>query len=323
MKTSVIIPTKNGGFLFKDVLKAVLTQKTPWPYEILVIDSGSTDGTVEYCEQFSDVQVHRIPPQEFGHGKTRNLGVSMTEGEFVVFITQDAMPADDHWLNEIVQANNQSDNVAGAFGRQKAYPGSSPFITRDLDIHFEGFSQTSGPVCLTDTQRYERDQGYRQFLHFFSNSNSCLRRKVWEKFPFPDVNFAEDQMWANRIIKAGYAKAYAHKGAVYHSHDFGFWEQGRRSFDESYALYQIFGYTLCPSVIRMLGESLRTTVNDIKYAVGKGRGAKQLRWVVRSPLRNTFRQIGFYFGQRADRLPLWMVQYISRDQSLRRIGTQS
>lgn len=320
MKASVIIPTKNAGVLFKDVLHAVMSQSTPWPYEVLVIDSGSIDGTVQYCESYPGIKLHCISPHEFGHGRTRNLGVSLTTGQFVVFLTQDALPADEHWLAEIVKAADQSEKVAGAFGRQKAYSQSSLFIARDLDVHFDGFLMTPHPVRLLDKERYRKEQGYRQFLHFFSNSNSCLRRNVWEKIPFPDIDFAEDQMWASKIIEAGYFKAYADKAVVYHSHDFGFWEQGRRSFDESYALYRIFGYTLGPSLLYVSAQAFRTTVSDVKYAIQTRQALKQIKWLLRSPLRNVFRQIGFYLGQRADRLPHWFVNNISRDQSLRRVG---
>jgi rhamnosyltransferase len=323
LKASVIIPTKNAGPLFKDVLRAVTKQNTPWTYEVLVIDSGSIDDTLRYCESYSSVELHRISPHEFGHGKTRNLGVSLTAGQFVVFLTQDALPTDEHWLNEIVKAADQSEDVAGAFGRQKAYPETSLFIARDLEAHFDGFLMVPHPVRLADRERYRREQGYRQLLHFFSNSNSCLRRSVWEEIPFPEVDFAEDQMWASKIIEAGYAKAYADKAVVYHSHDFGFWEQGRRSFDESYALYRIFGYMLGPSLPYVTAQAIRTTVSDFKYVLQRRQFLKQIKWVLKSPLRNTFRQFGFYLGQRADRLPLWIVNNMSRDQTLRRIGMNS
>ena len=92
MKASVVIPTKNPGAIFQRVLDAVETQETKWPYEILVIDSGSTDGTVDFIQSRKNVRLHQILSTEFGHGKTRNLGVSMTSGEFVAMLTHDALP---------------------------------------------------------------------------------------------------------------------------------------------------------------------------------------------------------------------------------------
>ncbi len=265
MKAAVIIPTKNAGAQFRNVLEAVLKQKTPWEYEVLVIDSGSSDGTVEYVKSKKDVRLHQIPAKDFGHGKTRNLGISLTSGEFAVMLTQDALPASDSWLFELVSAAEQSDSVAGAFGRHIAYTHDGPLLARELKLHFDGFLQWPCVVRMEDEEHYKVSVGYRRLLHFFSDNNACLRRSVWEKIPYPEVDFAEDQLWAKRIIQAGYAKAYADKAIVYHSHTFGFVELCRRSFDESRAFQRLFGYELCPTVLHMLAQSVRTTISDFMY----------------------------------------------------------
>src|SRR5690242_9063488 len=101
MKATVIIPTKNGGDLFRSVLQRVLEQQTPWPFEVLVVDSGSSDGTVEFVRTQPTVRLHTIEPQQFGHGRTRNLAISLARGEFAALITQDALPAHDQWLFEL------------------------------------------------------------------------------------------------------------------------------------------------------------------------------------------------------------------------------
>ncbi len=135
-KATVLIPTKNGGEIFKKVLARVIDQQAPWPFEILVIDSGSSDGTVELCRQFKKVQLHTIEPQEFGHGRTRNLGVNMARGEFVALITQDALPTSNNWLETMVSVIEQDPAIAGAFGRHIAYPDASPFTRNELEQHF-------------------------------------------------------------------------------------------------------------------------------------------------------------------------------------------
>lgn len=319
MKASVIIPTKNAGLQFKAVIEAVLSQETPWDYDVLVVDSGSTDGTVEYVQSLDGVKLHQIPAKEFGHGKTRNLGVSLTTGEFAVMITHDALPATEHWLYELVSAVEQDDSIAGAFGRHIAYEHDGPFLERDLKQHFEGFKNwTSTVVSLDDKERYEKDLGYRQFLHFFSDNNACLRRSVWEDIPYPEVDFAEDQLWAKQIIEAGYAKAYADKAIVFHSHTFDFIELFKRSFDEARALKRLFGYELCPTALQMLGQSLRTTLGDITYLKTKKKLWRHWIWAMRAPFRNSARQVGYYLGQRYGSLPAGLVQLISRDMGLQR-----
>lgn len=318
IKASIIIPAKNAGIQFHRVLESVLNQNTPWKYEVLVVDSGSTDGTVEYVRSLAGVRLHQIPAREFGHGKTRNLGISLTSGEFAVMLTHDALPASENWLFELVSAVEQSDDVAGAFGRHLAYEHDGPFLERDLRRHFDGFNQLPSVMRMDDKERYQKDQGYRQVLHFFSDNNACLRRSVWEKIPYPEVDFAEDQLWAKKIIEAGYAKAYADKAVVYHSHTFGFIEWGRRSFDEARALQRLFGYQLCPTLIHLVGRSMRMTLSDIRYLVKEGKVIPNFIWLLRAPLRNTFRQVGYFLGQRADRLPPVLVRTISRDMAMQR-----
>jgi len=317
MKASIVIPTKNGGILFARVLDALLRQKTPWDYEILVVDSGSTDNTVRYCEE-RNVNIISIPPSEFGHGKTRNFGISRTKGEFVALITQDALPASNEWLFNLVSAVEQAADVAGAFGRHLPYPEADPYTTRDLKLHFDGFLNWPAVLRKSDNEaRYAAELGYRQIMHFFSDNNACLRRAVWEKYPYPDVDFAEDQIWAETIIEAGYGKAYADNAAVYHSHSYSVIEAGRRAFDESMALNKLFGYRLCPTIIHLLTQVIRTTSADIRHSMRQPNRSDQIYYMARAPFYNLARMTGFYLGAHETAIPQRMLRYISLDQALK------
>ena len=143
VKASVVILTKNPGPLFRQVLPAVQAQATPWPFEIVVVDSGSTDGTVEFIRASSGVRLYQIPAAEFGHGKTRNYAVAQARGEYVAMLTHDALPADTDWLRALVQAIDAMPDAAGAFGRHLPYPGNNPFVARDITLHFDNFA--AGP----------------------------------------------------------------------------------------------------------------------------------------------------------------------------------
>jgi rhamnosyltransferase len=317
IKASILIPTKNGGELFKAILRRLVTQQASWPFEILVIDSGSTDGTVEACRAFPQVRVHCIIPEEFGHGRTRNLGVAMARGDFVAVLTQDALPADDRWLQKIVEAVEQSENIAGAFGRHLPYQDANPFVKRDLELHFEGFlCQEGGLFAVDDRVRYDADVGYRQFLHFFSDNNACIRKSVWERIPYPDVDFAEDQLWAKKVIEAGYVKAYAHEAAVYHSHNFSFIERFQRSFDESYAFLRLFGYNLCPGYRGFLRTWMALNRRDLAYARSSNVWCTHPKAVLSAPIDNLMTLAGHCLGARGDRLPDWMRIRVSRDKRL-------
>ena len=73
MDVSIVIPTKNGGHLFEKVLDAVFKQKTEYEYEVICVDSGSKDGTLDVIRKYP-CRLFQIEPSEFGHGKTRNYG---------------------------------------------------------------------------------------------------------------------------------------------------------------------------------------------------------------------------------------------------------
>jgi rhamnosyltransferase len=314
MHASVVIPTKNPGSIFRRVLAAVLAQETPFDFEVVVVDSGSTDGTVEYVRAIDSIRLVQVAPESFGHGRTRNLAVTHCRGAFIAFLTHDAIPASNDWLVQLVAAVEQAPEIAGAFGRHVAHRDASRFTKRDLEAHFEGFLHH--PLVLshaTDPARYERDQGWRQLLHFYSDNNSCLRRSVWERIPYPDVDFAEDQIWAKTVVEAGYAKAYAPGAVVEHSHDFGFASQLRRAFDESNAFRELFGYRLSAGPRAMARSFLALSVRDVKFAWASRIGLLE---TLSQIARNAALVIGHCLGTYSPHLPDGMKEFLSHDRRL-------
>lgn len=319
-RASVLIPVKNGGPLLGEVLDAVLGQETPWPFEVIVVDSGSTDGSIE-CVRQRNVRLECIPAAEFGHGRTRNLLASMAAGQFLVFITQDARPASTHWLKHLVEACDTEPGVAGAFGPHRAHPEARWVTQRELAQHFAGFGRELSVVRMEDRERFDRDQGYRQWLHFFSSNNACIRRTVWERIPLPEVAFAEDQTWALSAIKAGYAKAYAPEAAVFHSHDFGVWETLQRNFDEARSFNLYFGYQVQSGFARAMASGLMLARRDAGWLREQGlRGMRYLRQAVYMAWIEMARVTGQYLGSRHERLPHFVLRSVSRDERLQRAG---
>ena len=100
-RVTVFIPTWNGGPLFDEVLREICAQETAFPFEVLAIDSGSKDGTLDVLAKHR-VRVLRIPNSEFNHGLTRNRAVQEARGEIVVLTVQDATPASRDWLATLV-----------------------------------------------------------------------------------------------------------------------------------------------------------------------------------------------------------------------------
>src|SRR3972149_9243519 len=101
-EASIVIPTYNGGEDFKECLRMVFEQKVNFPFEVIVIDSGSTDGTLDFLTGYP-IRLKQISAKGFNHGLTRNMGMELARGGYVVLMTQDAIPADGYWLGNIIE----------------------------------------------------------------------------------------------------------------------------------------------------------------------------------------------------------------------------
>jgi rhamnosyltransferase len=272
LKVSVALLTKNGGELLKECLHAVCSQRLAWPFEILAVDSGSSDGSDEVLKAHPRITFISIPASEFQHGSTRNLAMRRTQGELVAFLTQDATPTNQDWLAQFVEFMDTHPEVAGAFGRQVARPGADPLEAWEIARHFETFAGHSPIFRAAPAGTMEHAR-----LHYFSNVNSCIRRQSWERTPFPEIEFGEDQAWAFRIQQAGLATGYAERAVVRHSHAYGALDLFRRRYDEARFMRRQFGYSLVSSwqettrIARMHTASYRDHLAGLSSASGTGR----------------------------------------------------
>ena len=136
---SVIIPVKNGLPHFSDVCQMLSEQNYHAPFEVICIDSGSTDGSDAIAEGYG-FRLVRIASSEFGHGKTRNFGAEQSHADYLAFITHDAIPNDPDWLSNLVKPMQADPKVAGVFSRHIAHEDADPFITWELEQHFAGLA---------------------------------------------------------------------------------------------------------------------------------------------------------------------------------------
>lgn len=267
MDASIVIPTKNAGEQFRHVLEAVFGQKTDYEYEVICVDSGSSDCTLEIIKEFP-CRLYEIAPSDFGHGKTRNFGASKGTGEYVVFITQDALPANGQWLNNLISSMHCDKNIAGAFGIHYPYPDCNIFDKRDINSLFESFGTENTVMKIDDPERWKKDEDYMHTLCFFSDNNSCVKRSILQKHPYPDVDFAEDQIWMKQMMELGYKKCYCPTAPVFHSHNYVGKELSKRYYDDHKGLYEIHGYQIATNRRDLLKLFRALTISDFHYIRG-------------------------------------------------------
>jgi len=265
---TVVIPTLNGGDLLKEVIEQVLSQGVPGDVQLVCIDSGSTDGTTEFLESRSGVELIKIKKAEFQHGRTRNAGVAAARGEFVAFLTQDALPVDDRWLYNLVCTLVSYPHAGGVFGRHAPYEHVSEFVKRDIAAHFAQFDDLPVCVSLTDPEmaKLYTDFVDRQKLHFYSDNNSCLRKSIWKSVPIPEVDFAEDQLFGLELLNNGYGKAYARNAVVYHSHDDPPDVVEERCYTEARSFYELFSYRMVQSTEGAVRDLEAQNRHDLRFA---------------------------------------------------------
>jgi rhamnosyltransferase len=250
-EVSVVIPTFQAGPGFDGLLSKLLSQKTDFGYEVLVVDSGSTDGTVELAGSYG-ASVYRIAPGEFDHGATRNLGASLSAGRYVVFLVQDALPVDDNWLAAMVENLEADETVAGVYGRQIPRPDSGP-LTRALMRDWPTSAQKRREQFAGGPESYAAmPPATRRSLAVFDNVSSCVRRSVWEHIPFEKTRFGEDLRWGKAAVEAGHKLVYEPRSAVLHSHERGALYDLRRHYVDALILQELFGLTPTPNLPRLL-----------------------------------------------------------------------
>lgn len=204
------------------VLKA-LRKQTIKPSTILIIDSGSTDGTPERAKD-RGCRIIRINRHDFDHGTTRNLAVAKTDSEFVVFLTQDVAPADEHTIAELIKPMQADQNIAICYGRQLVMPNAHPLerFYREFNYPRQSILKTKNDV---DTL------GLKAF--FCSNCCSAIRRSIFNELGGfkNNVIVNEDMLFAAKAITAGYAVYYAAEAKVYHSHPHSLPQTFKRYFN--------------------------------------------------------------------------------------------
>ena len=315
---SILLVTKNGERYLAEVLQRIHEQRGDFRVtEIVAVDSGSRDRTLSILEEHA-VRIVQIPPQTFGHGRTRNLAASYAQGDYLVFLTQDATPANANWLERLLTPLVADPLIVGAFSRHLPRPTCHPMEWRRIVQEELSGMLHSRVNSLVDNPAYARNPG---FFSFFANVSSVIRHDIWRQVPLPEVEFGEDQQWAKLVLEAGYKTAYCADSAVYHSHSYGPWANFQRHFDHVAALHQEVGQPSLTSLAECVPAAVRTARMDLAFWAreqGQTNARVLWRWAVPAVSWHVAARLGVWCGERARTLPNWLQTWFSYQAHIKR-----
>ena len=201
-KVSIIIRAKNEEKLIGECLKSVFNQDSK-DFEVVIVDSGSADKTLEIARQFPVKIVEYNHGQDtFKPGRALNLGIENSSGEYIVMLSAHCVPENEKWLSDFLK-EIETPEVAGVYGRQIATLETHPVDKLDMLLFF-------GPDRLVQK---------KDSFFYFHNANSIIKRSVGEEIPFDEeIRHYEKIPWVREVVKKGYTIIYTPEAAVFHWH---------------------------------------------------------------------------------------------------------
>jgi len=251
---SIIMRSFNEGWALRETLPALQTQRYH-NRELIVIDSGSTDGSVELIRAAKPAHFIQIKSSEYNPSRVMNHGMELAKSEFGIFLNADATPANDGWLDPLV-ASLQDKNTAAVFGRQIPRPDCQAVYAHDYERCFG----------------WDRESSY--WRHFFSMVSSGLRKDIWKRRGFLEkLQYSEDDEYTRWCRSQGFRVLYCPDSVVIHSHNYTPQQAYKRSFGEAKALAAV--WTGSPSAISWPRTFLLGWINDVRrdfmYCARRGR----------------------------------------------------
>ncbi|MCB9897283.1 MAG: glycosyltransferase [Planctomycetes bacterium] len=295
---SIVIPAKNGRPTLAPCLDAIARQEYAGEVDVLVIDSGSSDGSLDDVRARPWVRLHTIHPAAFDHGDTRNLGIGMTRGELVVLLVQDAEPVGTHWLANLVR-NLDDLAVAGAFSRILPRPDAGPLVKKGCEGDL-CFSSERVEARATPDEWAALDPHSRRVRCNFNDVSSCIRRSVWERMPLERGMFGEDIKFARSAVAAGYTIVFDPESAVLHSHEYEARSVMARTVVDAEMNQHLLGRTCIASFRDALIMTGRSWKADRAYLKQQGLPlGERLKWSALSPVYHAGEFVGFWRGGRS------------------------
>lgn len=304
LKVSIIIPTRNAGSRLIMCLEGINMQLCDCEKEIIVVDSQSVDNTIDIARSYR-AGVVKIDAQDFTHGRARNMGASVSKGNYLVFCNQDAVPANANWLQNLILPLDRK-STAGSYSRQIAPAGVPRFESLFLQRYYPKESRINTQCILSN-----RPEDYV----LFSTVSAALRKDIWDEFKFNEkIIMSEDQEIACRILLRGYNIAYASESVVLHGHSYSLSNAFKRYFDSGWSMRSIpritphnparnlhFFVSMCKDILSDNDASTISRASGVMHLVAKS--------------------LGFGLGQLAPNMPATLrskLSYTTKARSLDR-----
>lgn len=292
MTVDVIIPTYRPDKTFIELIRRLQRQDYPI-HKIYIINTKSGIFPEVLDNSNYEIEIKHISQKEFDHGGTRNLGARMSDADIVVYMTQDAVPADKYVVTKFVELFKSREDVSVAYGRQLPAEGCNIIerYTRRFNYPEES--------CVKSVEDLEK-MGIKTF--FCSDVCSAYRRNyLLENGGFEDKTiFNEDMIFAGKRILAGDKVAYVAEARIIHSHNYTCRQQFKRNFDIAVSQVQH------PEVFANItseGEGIRLVKQTAQYLAKTGHLMEIMRLIVQSGCKYA----GYFLGKRYRRLPQWLI----------------
>lgn len=283
MNVTVVVPTYNGGVLWKKAA-CLLAEQSPLPFRVKVIDSSSRDDTCETAQHFH-FEVEQIDQKDFDHGGTRSYALEDIDTEFVVFLTQDALLEGADAIANLVSVFAKEPDVVCAYGRQLPHRDANPLAqhARYNSYKSDGYVTAIGELFPA---------GFRKA--FLSNSFAAYRVDFLRSIGgFPKhLILGEDSYVAAKALVAHKKVAYVAEAAVRHSHNYSVLQEFQRYFD--IGVFHSTQSWMIKSLGSVEGEGVKFALDQLRYVCR----LKQYHWVVISACASMAKFIGYKLGKK-------------------------